>query len=413
MHNNKNILRTLLTLSPCMVAGAAGAEGFVEDSKLNLQMSNYYFNRDFRDGAGQSKREEWAQGFLLDYRSGYTPGTVGFGLDALGMLGIKLDSSPSRSGSGLLPANDEGRAADQFSRLGLAAKVKVSESELKYGTLIPVQANTGRILPQTFEGGLLTSNEIDGLTLTGARFNRVTDRDSTNAEKITLNNKNRRFAGTVEGDDYWVGGADYALSKALTVSYQYAKLQDVYQQNFFGINHTWNVGPGKLKSDLRYMLSDDAGAASGGAIDSGALSGLFTYSLGGHAFGLGLQKMNGNTSMPYLNGADPYLNNYVQISDFAEPGERSWQLRYDYNFAAIGIPGLTFMTRYVKGDHADAATRADEGREWERNTDIVYTVQSGALKNVGVRWRNAAYRSNFARGADENRLIVSYTLPIW
>jgi len=169
MHNNKNILRTLLTLSPCMVAGAAGAEGFVEDSKLNLQMSNYYFNRDFRDGAGQSKREEWAQGFLLDYRSGYTPGTVGFGLDALGMLGIKLDSSPDRSGSGLLPANDEGRAADQFSRLGLAAKVKVSESELKYGTLIPklptVQANTGRILPQTFEGGLLTSNESSGTSL--------------------------------------------------------------------------------------------------------------------------------------------------------------------------------------------------------------------------------------------------------
>jgi len=105
--------------------------------------------------------------------------------------------------------------------------------------------------------------------------------------------------------------------------------------------------------------------------------------------------------------------NYIQINDFAEPGERSWQLRYDYNFAAIGIPGLTFMSRYVKGDHADAATHAGEGREWERNTDIAYVFQSGALKNVGIRWRNAAYRANLARGADENRLIVSYTLPIW
>ncbi|MFP3498696.1 OprD family outer membrane porin, partial [Pseudomonas sp. SIMBA_059] len=101
--------------------------------------------------------------------------------------------------------------------LGLTAKVKVSESELRYGTLIPklptVQANTGRILPQTFEGGLLTSNEIEGFTLTGARFNRVTDRDSTDAQKITLNNKNRRFTGAVEGDDYWVGGFDYAVNK--------------------------------------------------------------------------------------------------------------------------------------------------------------------------------------------------------
>ncbi|MEN5035824.1 OprD family porin [Pseudomonas sp. TWI929] len=417
MHNNKNILRTLLTLSPCLAVSTVSAEGFIEDSKANLTLQNYYFNRDFRDGAGQSKREEWAQGFLLDLRSGYTPGTIGFGLDALGMLGLKLDSSPDRAGSGLLPVHDDGRAADEFSRLGLTAKVKVSASEFRYGTLIPklptVQANTGRILPQTFEGGLLTVKEIDGLTFTGARFNRMTDRDSTNATKITLNNKNRRFAGAVEGDDYWIGGADYAISKQLGISYQYAELQDVYRQSFFGLNHVWSLGPGKLKSDLRYMLSDDAGKARGGMIDSGALSGMFTYSLGGHAFGLGLQKMNGDTSMPFLNGTDPYLTNYIQINDFAEPGERSWQLRYDYDFAALGIPGLSFMTRYVKGDHADAATSAQEGREWERNTDIAYVIQAGPLKNVGLRWRNAAYRSSFARGADENRLIVTYTLPIW
>ncbi len=88
-------------------------------------------------------------------------------------------------------------------------------------------------------------------------------------------------------------------------------------------------------------------------------------------------------------------------------------MRYDYDFSAIGIPGLTFMSRYVRGDQADAATAAGGGQEWERNTDVGYVFQTGALKNVGVKWRNAAYRSSFARGADENRLIVSYTLPIW
>jgi hypothetical protein len=101
--------------------------------------------------------------------------------------------------------------------------------------------------------------------------------------------------------------------------------------------------------------------------------------------------------------------------DFAEPGERSWQLRYDYDydFTALGVPGLTFMTRYVRGDQADANTSTTQGREWERNTDIAYVVQSGALKNVGIKWRNASYRSNFTLGIDENRLIVTYTLPIW
>lgn len=417
MHNNKNIIKTLLTLSPCLAAGTASAAGFIEDSKASLQTSNYYFNRDFRDGAGQNKREEWAQGFILDLRSGYTQGTVGFGLDTLAMLGLKLDSSPDRTGSGLLPTHDDGRAADEFGRVALTAKVRVSGTELKYGTLIPklptLQANTGRILPQTFDGGLLTSKDIDGLTLTGARFERMTDRDSTNAVGLTLNNKNRRFRSTADGDALLIGGADYALGKQTVLSYQYAELEEVYSQHFLGLTHTLPLGPGKLKSDLRYMLSDDAGAARGGRIDSGALSGLFTYSLGGHAFGLGLQKMNGSTSMPFVNGTDPYLANYIQINDFAEPGERSWQVRYDYDFSAIGVPGLTFMSRYVRGDQADAATAAGGGQEWERNTDVGYVFQTGALKNVGVKWRNAAYRSSFARGADENRLIVSYTLPIW
>jgi len=417
MHNNKNNRCKLLAVTPCLAVSTAFGAGFVEDSKLSLQTSNFYLNRDFRDGAGQSKREEWAQGFILDARSGYTSGPIGFGLDAMAMLGVKLDSSPDRTGTGLLPTHDDGKAADEFSRLGLTAKAKFRDNELKYGTLIPklptVQANTGRILPQTFEGGLLTIKEIDGLTITGGRLNRVTDRDSSNAQKLALNNKNRRFAGSVEGDDFWLGGADYTIGKALTLSYQYAELQDVYQQSFFGLNHVWEVGPGKLKSDLRYMLSDDKGASRGGEIDSGALGAMFTYSLGGHAFGLGLQKMNGSTSMPYLDGTDPYLVNFVQIHDFAEPGERSWQARYDFNFATVGVPGLTFMTRYVRGDKADPNTSADEGHEWERNTELQYVVQSGTFKNVAVRWRNASYRSNFARGADENRLIISYTLPIF
>jgi hypothetical protein len=52
-------------------------------------------------------------------------------------------------------------------------------------------------------------------------------------------------------------------------------------------------------------------------------------------------------------------------------------------------------------------------KEWERNTDIAYAFQDGALKNLGVKWRNATLRSsNFGNDVDENRLIVSYTLPL-
>ena len=148
--------------SALALAGVAplSQAAFFEDSTATFETRNMYFNRDFRDGtsAQQSKRDEWAQGFILNFESGYTDGTVGFGLDALGMLGIKLDSSPDRTDTGLLPTHDDGKAANEYSKLGLTGKVKLSQTELKIGTLIPelptLQPNDGRILPQTFEGGL-------------------------------------------------------------------------------------------------------------------------------------------------------------------------------------------------------------------------------------------------------------------
>lgn len=150
-----------LRTRPTAIASALALAGvaplsqaaFIEDSSASFETRNMYFNRDFRDGtsAQQSKRDEWAQGFMLNLESGYTEGTVGFGIDALGMLGIKLDSSPDRTGTGLLPTHDNGYAADEYSKLGLTGKVKISATELKLGTLIPelptLQPNDGRILP--------------------------------------------------------------------------------------------------------------------------------------------------------------------------------------------------------------------------------------------------------------------------
>ena len=391
---------------------------FIEDSTATFETRNMYFNRDFRDGTSsqQSKRDEWAQGFMLNFESGYTDGTVGFGLDALGMLGVKLDSSPDRTGTGLLPTHDDGRAADEYSKLGLTGKVKISETELKIGTLIPelptLQPNDGRILPQTFEGGLLTSREIRNLTLTGGRLEKAKDRDNTNKEDIALNNKNSRFLGTVAGEHYDLAGLDYTFTDKITGSYHFAQLDEVYRQHFVGLVASQPWGPGILGADLRLSVSDDQGQARGGKIDNTAANGMLSYGLGGHKLSFAYQHLSGDSAFPYIDGSDPYLVNFVQINDFAGADERSWQARYDYNFAALGIPGLTFMTRYLSGDNVSLAD-GGEGKEWERNTEFKYVVQSGALKNVAVRLRNATFRSNFARDADEVRLLVSYSVALW
>jgi len=413
MHNKNNILSAITLLS---LSIQAHASGFLEDSQATLKAQNFYLNRDFREDAGISKREEWAQGFILDFRSGYTPGTVGFGLDAIGMLGLKLDSSAGRSGTGLLPVGSDGSAPDEYSKFGVAAKARVSKTELKIGAQLlkypTIASSTGRILPQTFEGGVLTSKELDKLTFTYAQIDRTTRRDYSHSEAMTLVNKNRRFSGTPEADDFRMGGVDYALSPDLTLSYQYGELDQIYGQHYLGVLGSTKVGPGKLALDGRYFISDDTGQAKAGRVDNRTLNVLVSYSLGGHNLGVAYQGLSGSTAMPYLVGTDAYLTNYMMAADFMEPGERTWQLRYAYDFSAQGLPGLTFSTRYNYGDHANPATYSGEGREWERDTDLGYTVQSGPLKNVNLLWRNAALRSNYQRDIDENRLIISYTLPL-
>ncbi|MCM2318134.1 MAG: OprD family porin [Pseudomonas sp.] len=410
------VRRLALAITACTLAPLAHA-GFVEDSSATLTTTNIYLNRDFREGSGQNKREEWGQGFLLDLQSGYTDGSVGVGLDALGMLGVKLDSGKGRAGTDLLPVQDDGGTPDQFGRLGLTAKVKVSATELRYGSHVPelpvVKASDSRLLPQVFEGGLLSSKEIDGLTFIGGRLNQVIDRASTNSEDLLLNSKNRRFASGVSSDHLDLAGLDYQFSKALTGRYFFADLDDVYRQHYFGLLAKQPLGAGTLSADLRVMLSDDSGAANAGEIDNRALNGMLGYGLGAHKFSLGYQQMSGDTGYAYIDGSDPFLVNFVQINDFANADERSWQARYDFDFASLGVPGLSFLTRYVSGDNAEVAGSSLEGSEWERDIELKYVVQSGPLKDLYVRLRNASFRSSFARDADENRVIVGYSLPIW
>ncbi|WP_426134245.1 OprD family porin [Pseudomonas sp. PWP3-1b2] len=392
---------------------------FFEDSSGTLETRNMYFNRDFRDGTGalQSKRDEWAQGFMLNLQSGYTDGTVGFGVDALGMLGVKLDSSPDRTGTGLLPTHDDGRAANEYSKLGVTGKVKVSATELKIGSLIPelpiLKPNDGRILPQTFNGGLLTSKEFKNLVLTGGRLDKARDRDDTSYEDIALNNKNSRFLSGATGKHFNFGGADYKFADKITGSYHFAQLDDVYRQHFLGLVAARPMGPGTVGADVRLAISDDTGSARGGKIDNTSFSSLFSYGLNGHKLSAGYQRMFGDSAFPYVDGSDPYLVNFVQINDFAGAEERSWQARYDYDFAKLGIPGLSFMSRYLSGDNIKLKN-GETAKEWERNSEVRYVVQSGTFKDVAFRLRNATYRTNYsARDADEVRVLVSYSVALW
>ncbi len=429
----------LAALSPL-----AGAAGFFEDSQATLGLRNFYINADQRHGGGATQ-EEWGQGFILNYSSGYTQGPVGVGVDALGLLGVKLDSGRGRHGNPtsanyggiVFPTDEDGRAVDEFSHLGLTGKLRISKTEARLGTLQPklpvVTFNDGRLLPQTFEGGQITSTEIDRLTLIAGQLEHAKGRNSSDSRGLSIGGANNAQTGQFS-NPFRYAGADYRFTDALTGQYYFGNLEDFYQQHFLGLLHVQPLPVGSLKTDLRHFDSradgkngNVAGRAEGyrsngywetgdptrGEVDNRTWSALLTWSVGGHALGAGYQSVEGPSAFPFLNqgdGATAYLITDRQIGKFLSAGERTWLAEYAYDFAKAGVPGLKASVAYLKGQGIDRA--ADDGREWERDLRLDYTVQGDVLKGLGFSWRNAVFRSNAATDLDENRLIVSYSLPL-
>lgn len=392
--------------------------GFIKDSTATLQARNYFFSRDFSDirGSEKSMAQEWAQGFILNFKSGYTPGTIGVGVDAIGTLGLKLDSGKGRVNTGLLPVQDDGEAADDYSRLGAALKVRMSKTELRVGELQPnlpvLSFSDIRLLPPSYQGASIVSSEIDGLTLQGGRLRSTSLRNESGDDKMQamLGHVPKR---QVSSDAFNYGGADYAFSnKRTTVSAWYGQLEDIYNQRFLGLKHNEPVGDWVLGANLGYYDAREDGRQLLGKIDNQAFFSLLSAKRGGHTFYVGYQGMYGDSSFPRVFANVSPLGNEVPTYEFAYADERSWQARYDYDFAAMGIPGLTTTVRYITGDNVDTG-KGYEGKDWERDLDIGYVIQSGVLGGLGMRVRNVMARSNYRTDIDENRLILSYTWKLF
>lgn len=401
-----------------MAAPSLATADFINDSTASLGFRNLYMNQDTRNQDTKTQ-EEWSQAIILDYKSGFTEGTIGFGVDVYAATGIKLDSGPNRSPDSF-PQRSNGKSVDNFGKLGGTAKAKLSETVLQVGTLMPrlptVQANLeGRLLPQMFTGGLLTSNEIDGLTARLGHIDRVNYRNSTDRERMSMNVAGKKGIEFKAGADetsnsFDLASLDYKWNDSLTTGYNFGRLENLYKQHILTAVHLLPLGDQRsLKTDLRVSRSTDDGKTN---VDNKAFSGMMTYSFGFNKLGLGYQKMTGDTGYAYMQGTDPFLVNFIANREFGAKDEKSWQVRHDYNFAGLGIPGLTMFNRYVKGTGADLGAGKKEGREWERDFDISYAFQTGALKNFNVRWRNSTVRSNIWKDLDDNRLILAYTLPL-
>ncbi|MBJ2290248.1 OprD family porin [Pseudomonas sp. MF5691] len=409
-----------------MASAQDDAKGFVEDSTFSINTRALYFSRDNRNNtSGTSYTRESGLGFNGLYQSGFTQGTIGVGVDVIGLLGVKLDSGRGRNGTGLFPEGSDGRSEDEYSKGGGAIKFRLSNTVLKVGdqyTTAPVFASDdSRLLPELPQGISIVSNEIKDLKLEAGHFT------SSVAQAQTYRDSIIDFPETSRGikQANFVGGT-YGWTPEFTTSLYYSKVEDYWRKYYANVNWTHALSDDQsvavdfniydTKSDgagLQRAFKDDVTK-----LDNRAFSLQGAYTIGAHTFTLAAQKVTGDGDYGYGidGGGTVFLANSVARSDFNAEGEKSFKARYDLDMATFGVPGLSFLASYVTGSGANTALTSN-GKEWERDLEAKYVIQSGPAKDLSLRIRQATYRSSDgvyygSSSIDELRLIAQYPLNI-
>jgi len=284
-----------------------------------------------------------------------------------------------------------------------------------------------RALPSTFQGIALNSNELDWLALQAGSFERAIPRTGTGSERLTTTFGNRAYSGS--RISYL--GATAKSPYGLTVSAYGSRFEDMWQQYYLGATHlAGDRAHLALKTSLNYYRTRDQGEQHLGFIDNDAYSLAVTAAHGAHGLTAAWQQVFGDEYFDYVwESTGNYMANSL-YSDYNGPNEKSWQLRYDLDFAAYGIPGLTASLWHAKGWGIDGShyngdrdgrntgynvRGLDGAKHNENGLMLAYVVQSGALKNAVLR--SIVYNHRESGGQidgsyDEFRLVanVPFTL---
>ncbi|WP_122673101.1 OprD family outer membrane porin, partial [Pseudomonas viridiflava] len=106
-------------------------------------------------------------------------------------LGGGIQHHNANTANTVVPTDTDGSSVSDWSRAGANAKVRFSKTELKVGNALApnlpiLVSNDGRLLPQAFQGGIVTSKDLDNVTFTAGRLSKSIGRASSNWTDLSV-----------------------------------------------------------------------------------------------------------------------------------------------------------------------------------------------------------------------------------
>ncbi|WP_168407764.1 OprD family outer membrane porin [Acinetobacter indicus] len=416
-------------ISTAVASEQSEAKGFVEDAEGSVLFRTGFIHRDKTNGV--KDQSSYAQTAIVQLESGYTQGTVGVGVGAVGDWSFKLGSN-NNSANNMIPRDNNGEPYDQWARGGVNVKARISNTEVRYGTQVldlPVLAsNTARLVPEYFTGVLATSREINGLELTAGKFtkNQFSDQIATDQNDL---------------DRAIVWGARYQVNDQLNTAYFGVDNKDRLERHYANVNYKLPLAnQSSLTFDFSGYHTDWDREANGrlyshiGSADDKFQNSIWAistaYNTGPHNIMVAYQQNTGNTGYDYNLGAGVadggqtiYMPNSY-LSDFIGNDEKSVQLQYSLNFDQYGVPGLNWTSAFVYGWDIKATDNvgnmiSDNEHEREFFNQVKYTVQSGFAKDASLRVRHSYYRAsddyqnNYIGDTNEWRLFLDIPVKLF
>ena len=393
-------------------------KGFVEEQTLGGTTRNWYANElkrrsdrftynDHGTRETTPRRINWVQGSILDYKSGFTEGTIGFSTQVAAYNAIALDRDVKdiAGPNNRTLTRSNGDAVGQWSKLGLAnISARISNTTLTAGRqnfsspTIDVIGN--RALPSSFQGVALHSEEFNNLSFDAGSFDRVSPRTEQSLSKF----RSEYGATGVETDRASVAGLNYQPFKNLKTTLYATHVEDFWNQYYFGAVH--DIGDNAvlgLNTNLNYYKTLDTGSKALGTINNDAYSLAFALTHQAHTLSLSFQQIVGDEYFDYLHETNGiYLANSL-LSDFNGPNEKSLQLAYSINMAQYGIPGLKFNAYHARGWDIDGTNYKGTAYDvknmngethYEYSVGTSYAVQSGPLKATAIRASYTTHRAS-------------------
>jgi hypothetical protein len=382
---------------------------FFRDSLLQYVARTYYLTRDNSDG---SKSQAWAAGGWLAFRSGLIGDMFGVHVAAYGSQPIF--APPDQGGTKLLTPDQ-----NSIGVLGqIYGRIQIGDQEIRGGRQLVdtplINPQDNRMVPNTFEGATLVSlpDKDRNYDYSVGYLWTIKQRDSNDFVPMS---------DALAGSDTFNHGAAYGMIKfrpvsGLSLVAMDYNVQDMVNTAFGQVEYDFKQPKGVpnwiIGANVISQQSTGSNLLTGTPFETYQASAKVQMAYAGFTLFVAGSITGDESSIFSQYGTKPNYTD-MQQSSFDKAGEKAIGGSVAYDFATVGLPGVSTGAWYTHGWGAiDPSSNLGIPNRDELDLWIQYRPTEGPLKGFRLKtqYANVWQQGNVRESQPEFRFIVDYTV---